>query len=61
MKKIAGLLRKHPELIRAQKMFPSGVVEGLNNKAKVIFAPTAFSNSRYITHLASCPNRNDFL
>ena len=39
MKKIATSLRKHRELIlnyfRAQKLFSSGVVEGLNNKAKV--------------------------
>jgi transposase len=39
MKRIALSLRKHRELIlnyfRAQKLFSSGVVEGLNNKAKV--------------------------
>jgi transposase len=39
MKKIAHSLREHRELIlnyfRAQKMLSSGVVEGLNNKAKV--------------------------
>jgi len=39
MKKIARSLRKHSELIlnyfRAQKLLSSGVVEGLNNKAKV--------------------------
>jgi len=39
MKKIARTLRKHRALIlnyfRAQKLFSSGVVEGLNNKAKV--------------------------
>jgi transposase len=39
MKKIARSLREHRELIlnyfRAQKMLSSGVVEGLNNKAKV--------------------------
>jgi len=39
MKKIAGLLRNHRELIlnyfRAQKLLSRGVVEGLNNKAKV--------------------------
>ncbi|MDQ1404781.1 MAG: transposase, partial [Acidobacteriaceae bacterium] len=38
-KKIARSLRKHRELIlnyfRAQKLLSSGVVEGLNNKAKV--------------------------
>jgi transposase len=39
MKKIARSLRKHREQIlnyfRAQKLLSSGVVEGLNNKAKV--------------------------
>jgi transposase len=39
MKKIAKSLRQHRELIlnyfRAQKLLSSGVVEGLNNKAKV--------------------------
>src|SRR6202451_4558753 len=39
MKKIACSLRGHRELIlnyfRAQKMFSSSVVEGLNNKAKL--------------------------
>ena len=39
MKKIAGSLREHSELIRnyfrAQKLRSSGVVEVLNNKAKV--------------------------
>ncbi len=39
MKKIAATLRNHRELIlnyfRARKQFSSGVVEGLNNKAKV--------------------------
>ena len=39
MKQIARSMRQHRELIlnyfRAQKLFSSGVVEGLNNKAKV--------------------------
>jgi transposase len=39
MKKIASTLRSHRELIlnyfRAKKQFSSGVVEGLNNKAKL--------------------------
>ena len=39
MKKIARSLRQHRELtlnyFRAQKLISSGVVEGLNNKAKV--------------------------
>jgi hypothetical protein len=40
MKKIARSLRQHRQLIlnyfRAHKLLSSGVVEGLNNKAKVI-------------------------
>ena len=39
MKKVAKTLRSHRELIlnyfRAKKQFSSGVVEGLNNKAKL--------------------------
>jgi len=39
MQKIAGMIRRHRELIlnwfRAKKAFSSGVVEGLNGKAKV--------------------------
>jgi transposase len=39
MKKVAKMLRNHQELIlnwfRAKKQFSSGVVEGLNNKAKL--------------------------
>ena len=39
MKKIARMLRKHRPLLmnyfKARKQFSSGVVEGLNNKAKV--------------------------
>jgi transposase len=39
MKKMARSIRQHRELIlnyfRAQKLISSGVVEGLNNKAKV--------------------------
>lgn len=64
----ARSLRNHRELIlnsvRAQKLPSSGVVEGLNNKAKVtmrnrtVFEPTASSNSPSSTHLASCPNRS---
>jgi hypothetical protein len=68
MKRIARSLRQHRELIlnyfRAQKLLSSGVVEGLNNKAKVTmrnstdFGPSVSSNSPSITHLASCPSRN---
>ncbi len=39
MKQIARMLRKHRHLIlnyfRAHKLFSSGVLEGLNNRAKV--------------------------
>jgi transposase len=68
MKKIARSLREHRELIlnyfRAQKLLSSGVVEGLNNKAKVTMRnpmgsePSECSNSPSITHLANCPSRN---
>jgi transposase len=68
MKNIARSLRQHRELIlnyfRAQKLLSSGVVEGLNNKAKVTmrksygFRTSAASNLRSITHLASCPSRH---
>jgi hypothetical protein len=49
---------------QAERLISSGVVEGLNNKAKVTmrkssdFAPTECSNWHSITHLASCPNPN---
>ena len=66
LKKIARSLRQHRELIlnyfRAQKLLSSGVVEGLNNKAKVTMrnptgsGPSAASNSPCTTHLASCPS-----
>ena len=68
MKKIARSLRQHRELIlnyfRAQKLLSSGVVEGLNNKAKVTmrksygFRTFRASNSPSITHLANCPSPN---
>ena len=66
MKKIARSLREHRELIlnyfRAQKLLSSGVVEGLNNKAKVTMRkssgsePSEPSNSLSITHWESSPN-----
>ena len=68
MKNIARSLRQHRELIlnyfRAQKLLSSGVVEGLNNKAKVTmrksygFRTFAASSLRSITHLANYPSRN---
>jgi transposase len=64
MKKIARSLRQHREPIlkyfRAQKLISSGVVEGLNNKAKVTMRKSyGFRTYRAlelasITHLASC-------
>jgi transposase len=68
MKKIARMLRSHRALLlnyfKARKQYSSGVVEGLNNKAKVTmrrsygFAPSASSNSRSITHLANYLSQN---
>src|SRR5262245_45938529 len=53
MKKIARSLRQHRELIlnyfRAQKLISSGVVEGLNNKAK------AFRRRRGLAATSSAP------
>jgi hypothetical protein len=48
---------------RAQKLLSSGVVEGLNNKAKVTMRQSyGFRTFRCLelalTHLASCPSRN---
>jgi hypothetical protein len=66
MKKFARTLREHRQLLlnyfKARKEFSSGVVEGLNNKAKSLheminFVLFAFWNSRCITHLPSCPAR----
>ena len=68
MKNIARSLRQHRELIlnyfRAQKLLSSGVVEGLNNKAKVTMRKFyGFRTFRCLElalyhSLASCPNRN---
>lgn len=68
MKKIARSLRQHRELIlnyfRAQKLISSGVVEGLNNKAKVTMRRSyGFRTYRalelaFITRLASCLSPN---
>ena len=66
LKKIARSLRQHRELIlnyfRAQKLLSSGVVEGLNNKAKVTmrksygFRTFRLLDSRSIIRLASYPS-----
>jgi len=56
MKKIARMLRTHRELIlnyfKAQKQFSSGVVEGLNNKAKVTMRKSYGFRTFRITELA---------
>jgi transposase len=68
MKKFARTVRSHRELIlnyfRARKQFSSGVIEGLNNKAKVTmrkaygFRTFRSQKSRSIMHLASFPVRS---
>ena len=56
MKKIAKMLRGHRDLIlnyfKAQKQFSSGVVEGLNNKAKVTMRKSYGFRTFRITELA---------
>jgi len=67
MKKIARSLRQHRELIlnyfRAQKLISSGVVEGLNNKAKVTMRKSyGFRTYRVLElalyHSLGCPSPN---
>ena len=56
MKKVAKTLRSHRELIlnyfRAKKQFSSGVVEGLNNKAKVTMRKSYGFRTFRITEIA---------
>ena len=56
MKKIARTLRAHRELIlnyfRARKEFSSGVIEGLNNKAKVTMRKSYGFRTFRVTELA---------
>jgi transposase len=56
MKKVAKTLRNHRELIlnyfRAKKQFSSGVVEGLNNKAKVTMRKSYGFRTFRITEIA---------
>jgi transposase len=56
MKKIAKTLRGHRELIlnyfRAKKQFSSGVVEGLNNKAKLTMRKSYGFRTFHVTELA---------
>ena len=56
MKKMAKTLRRHRDLLlnyfKAQKQFSSGVVEGLNNKAKVTMRKSYGFRTFRITELA---------
>jgi len=56
MKKVAKTLRAHRELIlnyfRARKEFSSGVIEGLNNKAKVTMRKSYGFRTLRVTELA---------
>ena len=56
MKKIAQMLRAHRDLIlnyfKAKKQLSSGVVEGLNNKAKVTMRKSYGFRTFRITELA---------
>jgi transposase len=56
MKKVANTLRSHRDLIlnyfRAKKMFSSGVVEGLNNKAKLTIRKAYGFRTFRITEIA---------
>ena len=56
MKKVARTLRTHRELIlnyfRARKAFSSGVIEGLNNKAKVTMRKSYGFRTFRVTQLA---------
>jgi transposase len=56
MKKIARMLRSHRALIlnyfRAKKQFSSGVVEGLNNKAKLTMRKSYGFRTFHVTEIA---------
>jgi transposase len=56
MKKIARMLRSHRELIlnyfRARKVISSGIIEGLNNKAKVTMRKSYGFRTFHVTELA---------
>ena len=56
MKKVARTLRAHRELIlnyfRVRKEFSSGVIEGLNNKAKVTMRKSCGFRTFRVTELA---------
>ena len=56
MKEVARMLRRHRDLIlnyfKAKKMFSSGIVEGLNNKAKVTMRKSYGFRTFRVTELA---------
>ena len=56
MKKVAKTLRRHRELIlnyfRAKKAFSSGIVEGLNNKAKLTMRKSYGFRTFHVTEIA---------
>ena len=56
MKKIVGMLRSHRELIlnyfKARKVISSGIIEGLNNKAKVTMRKSYGFRTFRVTELA---------
>ena len=56
MKEVARMLRRHRDLIlnyfKARKMFSSGIVEGLNNKAKVTMRKSYGFRTFRVTELA---------
>ena len=65
MKKIARTLRSHRELLlnhfKARKQISSGVLEGLNNKAKVTMRRSCgfrTFRTRALTHLANDLSRS---
>jgi hypothetical protein len=62
MKKIARTLRTPRALLlnyfKTRKQFSSGVIEGLNNKAKVTMRRSLELALYYITHLESYLSRN---
>ena len=62
MKKIARSLREHRKLIlnyfRAQKLLSSGVVEGLNNKAKVTMRKSYWGGAKLECGIHVCAGKN---
>jgi len=56
MKKVAKMLQSHRDLIlnyfKARKLFSSGIIEGLNNKAKVTMRKSYGFRTFRVTELA---------